>query len=211
MMAIVTGDKSKSRNPKTGDMLQVWIMPSDIAPHDAVKTGDDASVCGDCKFRPSVAKPGEVECYVTTFQGPRSAYEKWKRGGHPDARPEDIAPGKPARLGAWGDPATVPFETLDRLAKGRKTLGYTHQWRQPWFDPRHLELSMASVNSADERLEVKRMHGDDVRTYRVLAPGDTVQTGEILCPHTERGVQCVDCGLCNGKRGKAKDIAVKAV
>ena len=41
-----------SRNGKTGEMIQTWIMRSDIEPHKAIKTGEDSSVCGDCPHRP---------------------------------------------------------------------------------------------------------------------------------------------------------------
>ena len=55
-----------SKNSKTGDMVQTWILRDDIAPNQAVKTGEDYSVCGDCKHR------GQ-SCYVKTFQAPRHA------------------------------------------------------------------------------------------------------------------------------------------
>ena len=36
-----------SKNSKTGDMVQVWIMRADIAPHLAKHSGADSSICGD--------------------------------------------------------------------------------------------------------------------------------------------------------------------
>ena len=44
-----------SNNAKTGAMVQTFIMRQDIAPHEATKTGDDASICGDCTHRPAMA------------------------------------------------------------------------------------------------------------------------------------------------------------
>ncbi len=41
-----------STNRKTGDMIQIYYLPVNIPPTEAVKTGADESVCGDCKLRP---------------------------------------------------------------------------------------------------------------------------------------------------------------
>jgi hypothetical protein len=54
-----------SLNVKTGDMAQIFILNEKTAPHVAVKTGEDFSVCGACPFRPAL----DGGCYVTTFQG----------------------------------------------------------------------------------------------------------------------------------------------
>ena len=39
------------RNTKTGKVLQTYIIRSDISPLEASKTGEDFSICGDCKLR----------------------------------------------------------------------------------------------------------------------------------------------------------------
>jgi len=52
IVAIATGLDDPSSNEKTGPMIQTWIMRSDIPPHVAQSSGDDASVCADCKLRP---------------------------------------------------------------------------------------------------------------------------------------------------------------
>jgi hypothetical protein len=46
IMLLLTGLAKSSKNAKTGDLLQTWILRSDVAPHVAVKTGQDSSVCG---------------------------------------------------------------------------------------------------------------------------------------------------------------------
>jgi hypothetical protein len=53
LVAIVTGvsDSASSDNIKTGVMLQTWIMRRDISPQEAVDTGGDRSICGDCSHR----------------------------------------------------------------------------------------------------------------------------------------------------------------
>ena len=41
----------KSANSKTGDMVQTWILREDISPLDAIGSGEDASICGNCAHR----------------------------------------------------------------------------------------------------------------------------------------------------------------
>lgn len=47
-VVIATGFERSSENPKTGNMIQVWILARHVSPSDAVRTGLDAIVCGDC-------------------------------------------------------------------------------------------------------------------------------------------------------------------
>ena len=51
IVVIATGFKRSSANPKTGDMLQTWILRRDVAPFAAIHNGADASICGDCPLR----------------------------------------------------------------------------------------------------------------------------------------------------------------
>src|SRR4249920_2581675 len=94
-----------STNRKTGNMVQTYILRDDIAPLAALKTGDDASICGNCKHRPILGGA----CYVFVGQGPTVVYKTLARGGYPQAA--DIAAlgaGRMVRLGTYGDPAAVP-------------------------------------------------------------------------------------------------------
>ena len=56
-------------------MLQTWIIRADLPPTEAAKTGDDASVCGDCRLRNGA-------CYVTLHHGPRAVYAAYHRGAY---------------------------------------------------------------------------------------------------------------------------------
>ena len=51
VVAIACRIADASSNAKTGAMVQTFIMRQDIAPHEALKTGDDASVCGAISWR----------------------------------------------------------------------------------------------------------------------------------------------------------------
>lgn len=35
-------------NEKTGNLVQTWILRSDVHPIDAINSGEDASICGSC-------------------------------------------------------------------------------------------------------------------------------------------------------------------
>ena len=48
-----------SNNSKTGDMPQTWILVKNVNPIEAVNTGADKLICGDCKHRGTVVSVDE--------------------------------------------------------------------------------------------------------------------------------------------------------
>ena len=82
---IATGFEDDSSNGKTGAMIQIWILPKDVKPNDAVKTGYDRVICGDCWKRPSAdhSSPEPIDyalaeslgwrAFVTVAKGQRLA------------------------------------------------------------------------------------------------------------------------------------------
>lgn len=208
IVALATGLTRKSANSKTGPMLQAYILRADEHPVHAVRTGADASVCGDCPLRPALANGGP-QCYVNKGFGPAATY----RAEHVDIDPIELGARArvrklPIRLGAYGDPAAVPAIVWRELVQDNRWTGYTHQWRSA-FDLR--DLCMASVGSEAEAAEA---HAAGWRTFRVRRPGDALMPGEIACPASaEAGKRttCAQCGLCDGKRGandRRKSIAI---
>jgi hypothetical protein len=57
-----------TNNRKTGKMVQVWILRSDIDPIEAFKSRADYSICGNCPQRWSLGGA----CYVNIGQAPSS-------------------------------------------------------------------------------------------------------------------------------------------
>ncbi len=49
-----------SSNRKTGNMCQVWILRADVNPVQAVNTGEDYSICGNCPHRKQATGPDPV-------------------------------------------------------------------------------------------------------------------------------------------------------
>lgn len=196
-----------SRNTKTGPMIQLWIMHAEEAPNVAAKSGKDASVCGDCSHRHHTGG----DCYVVLAHGPLGVWKAYKRGRYLKATEESLGMfvGKSIRLGAYGDPAAVPFEALHSLVKhARMVTGYTHQIGHANFDSRVLRYCMVSTESANAT-QAHQRHGR--RTFRVKAPGEPVLKGEVLCPATTMDhYQCIRCGICDGAHQKGKSVVVDA-
>lgn len=197
IMLAATGLKASSRNEKTGNLVQTWILRSDVSPLAAVNSGADVSICGACPHRGTIEGGRNVgrSCYVTVFQAPRSVYESAQRGIYarptlPEARA--ILAGRHVRMGAYGDPAAVPYDVWAALlADAARGTGYTHHWRA--CDPRFASYCMASADSAQEAQEAQAM---GYRTFRVGTPAEKLARGEFLCPASKEAGQKVNCAQC---------------
>src|SRR5665213_3625885 len=179
IVAILT---SGSRNSKTGDMAQVWILAADKFPRDAAALGEDDSICGDCRWRGDGPGAGRT-CYVNLAHAPTNVFRAYQAGRYAEALTDmarfRLGQGKHLRLGAYGDPAAVPVRIWERLLHGAAGwTGYTHQWRTcaPWYKT----VLMASVDSVAERVEAKQRGW---RTFRAVSKFDPEPSAsEILCP-----------------------------
>lgn len=208
ILVIVSALKG-SRNVKTGDMVQTYILRPDVDPVSAVRTGADVSICGDCKHRGDGTGKGR-SCYVTLAHGPLNVWRAWRRGIYPTMDPDAAAlflTGRMLRIGTYGDPAAAPlslWQALTRWTAGHT--GYTHQWRS--IDPAWAGLVMASADTVDEANEAQAL---GYRTFRVGA--GTVFGREVRCPASaEAGKKtvCADCKACMGMASKAKASIVIA-
>lgn len=203
IVVVATGIRRKSKNSKTGHLVQTWIMRSDISPLDALYTGQDESVCGDCKHR----FMGDKTCYVNVAKAPLAVWRAYKRGVYPVATEEDwcLLFDLMVRKGSYGDPAAVPmwvWAVIDGRLPGIESVkrqpGYSHQWKRGIPGLEH--HVMASVDSLEEAWKAQAM---GMRTFRVMHKSESLAKGEILCPASKEAghkAQCADCGLCDGKR-----------
>jgi hypothetical protein len=109
----------------------------------------------------------------------------------------------PLRLGAYGDPAAVPFEVFEPLVRLSSVhTGYTHQIAHRNFDRRYLLLCQVSADTPKQALKYQ---AQGAKTFRVALPDDTLFDNEIECLSDSKGIQCIDCGLCDGQ---SKNIAI---
>ena len=195
----------KTSNVKTGDMVQTWIIRTDISPVEAAKIGLDSSVCGSCVHRHF----NGGACYVNIGQAPNAVYKSFIAGKYPDfdqAKHSQYLQGRKIRLGAYGDPAAVPFEVMEYLANiGTGHTGYTHQAKHANFDPRFIDICMIS---ADSPKQAKQWHNKGARTFRVAMEGDGMHENESECLSETIGTKCIDCGLCDGSKRSADSIVI---
>lgn len=202
-----------SDNAKTGGIVQSFILRSDVAPTDALKTGADVSICGQCPHRPILAKQtGDAPCYVNVGRSVRSVYEAFKRGRYTVADAATIAAalqGKQLRIGTYGDPAAAPvsiWQALTQHTAGHA--GYSHQWQAVDFDhAAWARLVMASADNIDEAAQAN-LYG--MRTFRVSI-GIDKHAGEISCPASAEGgrkATCETCMLCGGTSKAARDVVI---
>lgn len=213
IVVIINKIDDGSDNAKTGAIVQSFIIRSDVAPTDALKTGEDVSICGQCPHRPILAREtGEAPCYVQVGKSVQSVYHAYKRGRYTRADAATIAralAGKIVRLGTYGDPFAAPvtmWAQVTRYAAGRR--GYTHQWARPDFDASAwAPLVMASADNVDEAARANLL---GMRVFRVSI-GVDVQAGEAMCPASAeagRRATCAKCTLCSGTSIQARDIVI---
>lgn len=215
IVAILTGP---AKNVKTGPMCQVYILPQNVNPTDALVTGSDRSICGDCFLRPQ--KTGGQNagrtCYVQVYPYVLRVWQTYKRGGYIPLT-EIKGPlwswldGSDVRFGAYGDPAVVDTDVWRAMFErplGTWT-GYVNQWRTDWMDHELAKWFMASVIKQEE---VELAWDLGYRTYRILSPYESKLKGEAHCPFDlepkpgRSRPQCIKCGLCNGNGFKGRGI-----
>lgn len=204
---------AQSSNSKTGNMVQTYIIRADIDPITANRTGADYAICGNCKHR-GKANPDKISgladnrsCYVNLGKGVGQVYKAYKAGKYPvlsEDQARIMGQGRMVRLGTYGDPAAVPFEVFKALLSGAVGhTGYSHQLGLVQVDKR-------LMISADTLGEASKAQSKGYRTFRVIPIGSNDKaSNEIVCPATTHGIQCKDCGLCDGTK-KGKNVVIEA-
>jgi hypothetical protein len=206
IVAIATGYRAPSANPKTGPVAQVWILRADEHPQEAVISGRDASICGDCLHRgdrgqgmgTSAGGRSRRSCYVC-LHTPGNVWKQFRAGRYPGARTRADyrrATAYGVRVGAYGDPAEVPWSAWVPVIQAAPfVVGYTQ------FPERAPELRGCCMASASSLAQAERYRGLGWRTYRVLAPGERPTTGERMCPASVEGGRSTVCLACRGCDG----------
>lgn len=210
IIAVAVQLARKSKNEKTGNMVQTYILRSDVSPTNAVRLGEDASVCGECTHRGNGDGSGRT-CYVTVFQGPLQVFHAYQRGMYPAATMAEIkqaGDGRVVRLGTYGDPAAVPAKVWNALiSKSEAHTGYTQRWRTA---DDFKSICMASVATEQDALEARAAGW---RTFRVATPDQKPKMKtESTCPaSSEAGkiLTCVECKACNGANGRKGSIVIQ--
>jgi len=215
IIVVATGFAAGSANAKTGaGLIQTWILRDDVSPLEAVNTGADASICGDCVHRGAVVDGKNVgrSCYVTVFQAPNNVWKTARRGAYASVPIDGLAAlfeGRKIRFGAYGDPAAVPLSVLSAMSsRAAGWTGYTHQWRR---FPELAPFCMASCDSLSERAGARAL---GFRVFRVSTSPGASDRLEVICPASaEAGhkTTCDACMACGGTSARARaDIVIAA-
>lgn len=192
-----------STNRKTGNQLQTWIMRSDIHPIEAVKTGDDESICGSCSRRGQGKNTdtGIRTCYVAVHQSPTQVWRTYKNNDYARYN-ESYNPflnRRSLRMGSYGDPAAVPIEVWKNLIDVTYGhTGFTSQWRDEYAKPLK-GLVQASCNSVEDMELAKSMGW---KTYTSLPVGHPKVKGLLECrfKSSDGTIKCEQCMLCDGTK-----------
>lgn len=210
---------SNSNNPKTGNLVQVWIIRGDMHPQEALASGGDKAICGHCPHRPqpttrilqSGPNKGQERtsmnrsCYVNPM-GPTSVWNAYNRGRYKSIDPSAFVNAR-IRYGAYGDIVAMPFEIFNAVnAVAAEWVGYTHQW-QTKQGQKFRGALMASVDTPAQEIKAQAAGWS---TFRVgLVDGSDIGDARE-CPATvsKNEITCSDCMACDGSSGTA--IYVKA-
>jgi hypothetical protein len=209
-------------------MAQVFILREDINPVEAINTGEDFSICGNCPHRRKQVWDAKRKrfkwvraCYVNVGQGPNSVWKAYKRGvykefdyvGRKDlpmnglfySQIESILKGRKIRWGSYGDPAIINPQVVNLFnSYAVSHTGYTHQWREDFAQP-FRGIFQASCDGFADYLEATA-HG--WKTFVVVSKNATPDYAK-QCPATVNNsqAQCITCSLCDGAK---RDIFVHA-
>ena len=197
IVAIATGFNKPSRNSKTGDMIQIWIIRTDTPPHKAVDNGHDLSVCGYCPHR----RGQGGDCYVLPFQAPLRVYREYKANKYPRATSADISSlftGLAVRFGAYGDPAFIPVHIIKAIESvASVSIGYTHQATNPKVSLASKDyLKSVFMASADSARHAARLQAQGWKTFRVSYDPEE-EPKDSLCKAEAEGLNCLLCQGCD--------------
>jgi len=197
-----------SKNSKTGDMLQTYILRSDIDPRDANKYGEDESICGQCQHRGTptfdpLKKLAEGRtCYVNMGQGVLIVYNTFKAGKYPVADPRAVGAGRNVRIVTYGDGAAAPsYVWNELLTHALGHTAYSHNGGDPGL----------YMVSADTLAQAQAAWASGYRTFRVVRSVGEIRHTEVLCPASKEAghkTTCAACLLCGGTSVQAKSIAI---
>jgi hypothetical protein len=192
-IVVIASGLQRSRNRKTGKMIQIWILVKDQKPLEAHEEGVDEAICGDCFHRHARS------CYVNLGHGPIHVFNAYHLDKYIKAGPESLKYfiGRDVRFGAYGDPAAVPTPIWQCLAPYMNShTGYTHSWKT--CDPDLKQFCMASCDSEEEADTAKRLGW---KPFLVRGKDDPLPAGYFECPASEaagKRLTCPECKACGG-------------
>jgi hypothetical protein len=198
IVVVATGFADRSRNEKTGDVIQTWIIRSDVSPMEALAANSDTAICSDCPLRGEHGH--DRGCYVNVGRAPQAVFRGLKRGvyiRYHRRKHTRWFRGRKLRIGSYGDPCAVPANTWTPLLPLVDSyVGYTHQWS---WNPQYRHFVMASCESEAGYFAAV---ADGWRVFRARLEDQPLLDGECVCRNEASGLQCADCGGCCGESNR---------
>lgn len=196
IVGIITGVTVPSKNPKTGDMLQLWVLPRDVHPNE-IKQDDNHPSCGNCPLKKGI-------CYVNaTAYG--QVYKVYKSGKYPFLTEHHLqlfkSRQRKIRLSAYGESTAIPLNVIKPILRSCNGFtGYTHTWNT--CDPEWSQYLMASVET--DAL-ARQAANKQWRYFKIVSEEYILQDNEKICPNylDPQKNQCEACQLCNGHNEKS--------
>lgn len=191
----------KSKNEKTGNMVQIAIMLRDVDPVAGVLSGLDAvTICTDCPFATGNG------CYVNVAKSPLTIWRAFHRGNVPFLAPKDYArvfSGRKVRFGSYGNPTLIPISIVKAIcAICEGWTGYFHNWKSmtPQLARRWNAYFMASTETKDSLAMANQLR---LRTFHA---SPVQPEGTVECLSDTHNKECKDCMLCCGTKLNAKSV-----
>jgi len=206
-----------SNNSKTGDGVQIFIIPMKWVIEGKSAMNDDSASCMDCIH----GKNANRTCYVRKGQSEMglkskvASLHKHYTNGTLVIQPIELATaevpkirGNYVRFGAYGEPIVLGESLTKVICEASATwTGYTHQWR----NPKYQWAKKYFMASADNERLGEIAQGMGWRTFRVRMANESAMPREVICPASKEGnrkATCNTCGLCKGASIKAKSIVI---
>lgn len=194
-------------NKKTGRMIQLAFLDPTI---DQRRIDPGHENGQGCDHRCSAFSGCYVRSFVFHIGSIAAALAEYKAGTMPSLNFSSFLQvvetcQTPTRVGEFGDPASVSFETIDAIVKASQKsghTGYTHHWRN--CDQRLQRHLMASVETEQDYQHARSLGW---RCFHV--GGQPVQGQSIICLNSTKALACADCRLCRGTSTKL-DIVIEA-
>ena len=134
-------------------------------------------------------------------------YRTYKNGGYSHLQmgsPEwdSFFRGASVRFGAYGNPSHLPLEMIENIANlSVSHTGYFHDWN---IMPVPLAKAYGKYFMAScEPSNVAFAQNLGLRTFTVVPEAPSDNRFGIECLADKSGLQCIDCGLCDGNSRSA--------
>jgi hypothetical protein len=207
-----------TKNSKTGNGVQIAILPWSWITTGKMAMKDDSSVCFDCPH----SQRANGTCYVRKGQSNMglmskvaSLHNAYIKGNlevldiaEAAVLEKDNCRNKYVRFGQYGEPVLLGESVVSQLAQvASNWTGYTHLWfltQYAWAS----KYFMASVETQPLR---NKAESKGFRSF-LATYDDTQIENSVTCPASKeagRKVTCDRCGLCKGTSIGAKSVNIK--